>query len=177
SCKKRESALEPVKGPTGDPGAAAAPPVRIVDATGKAVGLFAELSNEDSPPNVLFEAGGQGVTFQIGPQGFDEDGQLYHLVAHCADAPFVVVTQNPPLVRQGWVLGTTAYYAGDPIESKTPVSREIARPSAGCGTDEALSNGNCCEVLSSPGTNVYGPAVTAFDIPSLGLTLPLHGEP
>jgi hypothetical protein len=177
SCKKHESALDPSKGPTGDPGAPAGPTVRIVDATGKPVGLFAELCNEDNPTSVLFDAGGQVVTFHIRPQGFEENGQLYHLVPHCADAPLVLVSPTPPLVREGWVLGTTAYYAGDPIEPKTPASREIARESTGCGANEPLANGNCCEVTSALGANVYGPMVTAFEIPSLGLTLPLRAEP
>ncbi|HXJ34193.1 MAG TPA: hypothetical protein VMS22_09160 [Candidatus Eisenbacteria bacterium] len=178
SCKKREATLDFPKGPPGDAGAATAPPVRIVDAAGVPVGLFAEPANEDDTPSVLFEAGGQVVTFLIiGPAGFDQNGFLYHMVPHCADAGLVFVSRRNALVREGNVVGTTGYYAGDPVESRVPASREKTKPGAGCGADEPLANGNCCEVAITPIALDLGPAMTVFDIPSLGLTLPLRIEP
>jgi hypothetical protein len=175
SCKKREMPLELPKGATGATGAAAPAPVRVVDGAGHQVGLYAQPASEDSDLAVLFEVGSRLVWYYVMPQGFMTFFEFYHLVPHCADPPLMVGAPGA-LVRHGLVRGTTAYYPEDPIELQHPVSREKPPGGPSCGADETLPDGNCCEALASS-TATVGPVTKAFDLPSLGLTPPLHLEP
>jgi hypothetical protein len=174
-CKKRETAVELPAGPAGaagDPGAAAPAPVRVVDAAGRQVGLLAEPGTEDNATFVLFEVGDRLVDLLVGTAGFPEDPTVfYHLAADCSDAPLVTVDPTA-FVQRGVVLGSKAYYAGDPVETKTVAAYEEQRAS-GCGADPKLANGLCCR--PSGGTNGVGPATEAVDLSQF--TPPFRLEP
>ncbi len=174
SCKKREVSLDLPKGPSGDPGPPAGVPLRVVDDAGLPVGAFAEAARGDDATGVAFDVGDRLVVFLVGAAGFNGGGSFLHLVADCADAPLLYGSPGQ-LISLGSVVGSTAYYPVDPIEPKSIVSAEFA-PNGTCpAMSVALPNGNCCWNLSFAA--VVGPAMKAFDLPSLGLTLPLHLEP
>ncbi|HXJ33170.1 MAG TPA: hypothetical protein VMS22_03950 [Candidatus Eisenbacteria bacterium] len=177
SCKKRETPLDLPKGQAGDPGAPPGAPVRVVDNAGLQVGEFAEPGRDDDDTSVVFEHDGHLVRFITRPAGFPSFGSLYHLVAQCADAPFMGASSTVALVRFGFVIGSAGFYAGDPVEMKAIVSQEYTPPNGSCGMAETLPNGNCCQNSSMPIMQIVGPATKVFDLPSLGLTPPFHLQP
>jgi hypothetical protein len=172
-CKRHEVRVDLPKGPTGDEGAAARAPVRIVDSAGREIGLLGEAETEELN-FAVFEVGSRLVSLGAVLSGFRGSGQLYHLAADCSDPP-LVPGRRAPFVRSGVVVGTTAYYAEDPVEMKTPVARQFP-PEDACFGGSMLANGNCC-TTGSFGAGDYGPATVAFEVPSLGLTPPFHLEP
>jgi hypothetical protein len=177
SCKKRERRIDLPKGPAGDTGAAAPAPIRVVDAAGLAVGSFADPYNEDDATRIVVAVGGRFVSFVVDRSGvFDGGGDLFHLVANCSDPP-LALGRRAPLVREGGVFGSMAYYVDDPVETHTPVAREVRAGSGGCGSSTTLPNGACCVPDGSIVAADYGPVTKAFDVPSLGVTPPLHLEP
>jgi hypothetical protein len=173
-CRSREVRLDFPKGPVGDEGPAGVP-VRIVDSAGLPVGLFAEPFTSET--NVaVFEVGSRLVSLRMGRTGFRTDNPgFYHLVANCSGQRLAPSDRPAPFVRAGFVVGTTAYYAEDPLEPMTPVAREFP-PEGTCGGGLALGNGNCC-VTGVFGEGYYGPATVAVELPSLGLKPPFHLEP
>ena len=173
SCKKGEVRVDLPKGPTGDQGAAPRDPVRLVDGAGLQVGLFAELYTQRTNLAV-FEVNGRVVSLKATTTGFGSDGAtFYHLTTDCSGQR-LVSERRGALVRSGIVVGTTAYYAEDPIVPETPVATEFP-PQDACFGGTMLPNGNCCTTGSFSET--YGPATVAFDLPSLGFTPPFHVEP
>jgi hypothetical protein len=174
-CKKREMRIELPKGPPGDAGAdTTIRPVRILDAAGLQIGLIGAPYTFDVNLAV-FEAGTRIVWVPVGRTGFrPDDIGFLHLVADCSDQR-LILDRPTPLVRRGAVIGGTAYYAGDPVELKSPVAREFPLQDA-CLGGSVLANGNCC-TTGSFGEDYYGPATVAFDVSSLGFTPPFHLEP
>ncbi len=159
ACKASERVVELPKGATGPSGAPGAIPVRVVDATGTQVGLFAEPGRADSSTVVVFEAGPRLFRLVVSEAGFG-GGQLYHLTSDCSDPP-LVFANYVSFVRNAVVLGGTAYFADDPITQLSAMGLQTAPGPMGCGADPTLANGNCCHAGNfSP--SLFGPATAAL---------------
>ncbi|HEV7734087.1 MAG TPA: hypothetical protein VGR62_18090 [Candidatus Binatia bacterium] len=177
ACKKRETPVElPVvpTGPAGDPGADAPAPTRIVDATGRPVGLFVEPGVEDNATIVVVEVGTHLVFVSVSRIGISGSSDPFlHVAADCSDQR--LLAQSPTaFVRAGTSIGSTIYYADDPIETKPVAGREYLPTSGSCGGGTELANGYCCTeyTLDPP---MVGPAAIAFE-PS-AFTPPFRLEP
>ncbi len=172
ACKKRETGIALPQGAAGDPGTTPLP-TRAIDAAGRQVGLLVEPAREDYGSVVVFEVGTQLVSLGVGKGGLYGDTSLYHLAADCSDAR-VVLQRREAFIRTAVVMGSTAYYAGDPISTQTVAAYEHPQTSGTCGGGETtLSNGNCC--APSGGQTDVGPATVAFELSTF--TPPFHLEP
>ncbi|HEV7731188.1 MAG TPA: hypothetical protein VGR62_03455 [Candidatus Binatia bacterium] len=174
ACKTGETTVDLPQGPAGAPGTAAPNPTRVVDATGVQVGLFAEPGREDSVTTVVFEAGTRLVAADVSDAGFRISiAVLFHLATDCSDQP-LAFSRAATFVRYAAVLGTTAYYAEDPITTVAPVAYEHIPDPMGCGLHPLLPNGHCC-ALQAFGASRFGPATATFSI--TGFTPPFRLEP
>ncbi len=177
-CRKRETAVPlPVvlpKGPDGTAGADAPPPVRVVDATGKPVGLFAEPGIEDHATFAIFELGGRLVHFLVNREGIFGENRFSHVAADCSDEPLVAIDPTA-LVNRGTVIGPTAYVAADPIERRLLLAQEFPPFPGGCGSATLLPNGNCCQEAFQPFEATTGSPAVAFQLSEFAL--PLRLEP
>jgi hypothetical protein len=176
-CRKRETVITlPVdapKGATGEAGPAAPAPVRLVDATGKPLGEYAEPGTEDNATYVLFSAGERFLYLFANATGLQSGGDtLLHVAADCGGAP-VLPGRMTDFVRGGVILDDAVWVASDPIAPATVSAREYA-PLGNCGTDTLLPNGHCCQTVV-PGETLVGPATQAFEVPVY--TPPLRLEP
>jgi hypothetical protein len=182
ACRKRERRIDLPRGPAGQPGAAAVPSTRIVDAAGEPVGLVADPFNEDNATRVIVEITPHLVKLFVDPDGFLKSAPpaRTHLKADCTDPP-LIGSPPAPLVREGLVVDDQIVYVGDPIVSLTPAALEFA-PSGGVpcnqfpGMTTPLPNGNCCQKGVQFDEGLFGP-LTTVPVSTLGLTLPFHLEP
>jgi hypothetical protein len=159
ACAARETSIALPQGAPGAAGPAAAPPIRVVDAAGLQIGLFAEPGRTDGITVVVVEVGTTLAWFFAGESGFSPTA-VYHLTTDCSDAP-LAFAGTPRLVRRGTVLGVKAWYPGDPVTTQAPLASQRPRSGADCGTDTPLANGNCCSTVV-PGPIPLGLAVEAF---------------
>jgi hypothetical protein len=177
ACKKRETVatlpIDAPKGPPGENGSAAPAPVRLVDANGAPVGVYAEPGTEDNATFVLFEFASGFAYLQASPTGMLGGTTLFYESADCSGTPLLFHDQTR-FVREGAVLGTTAYAPGDPIATHQMASREYEPFGSPCSpSDVTLPNGRCC--ATSALSFDAGPAVALFDVSSLAT--PMRLEP
>jgi hypothetical protein len=184
-CRKRERELPAAEvgsvGPTGAPGSDGAKGdpggVRIVDSTGREVGVVVGLASGGSIVLVSHPSLGQPTVFLASQAGFVELGprelKLYHQQPGCSDAPIVVDPQGYPtfsFVPSALVGAGRAYVATGAPQTYDYVSWES--PETSCpGT---TSRGLCC--TSGVGTVDASPA-REIDLATLGFTPPFRLAP
>jgi hypothetical protein len=176
SCKKRETTvtlpIDAPKGPPGDAGSAAPAPVRVVEANGTPVGVYADPGTEDNATFVVFEFA-DGFAYLIAHAGGVAGGDaLFYESTDCSGPPLFFADPTD-FVRRAVVMGTTAYAPGDPITTHAIASYEYDPNGGSCNADVPLASGRCCSVSASE--LEAGPAVVLFDTSTLAP--PLRIEP
>ena len=150
------------KGEKGDPAGA-----RLLDSTGKVIGI---VDNYSDVGVVVPQVG--ILSLYVGPQGFVETGiSIYHEGANCSDPAFVYDSSDG-FDQYPDVKGTTAYFAGVPVEQHTFNSREFSTSNCTTGI---TPRGLCCSNYASPVTYPAGPLKT-LDLSTLG-TPPFTVQP
>jgi hypothetical protein len=163
SCKRKETILDPAAvggGPKGDAGAAGItqPRVRVVDANGTRLpGVL------NGSGHFIYDLGSQPLRLPLLAGGLQQRGSFYFAGASCTGASFVS-GGGSEFFETASVVGTTAYYAGDPIQDRTMQSQRYTTSALSCanagGTYDATA-GFCC--VNGAATVRSGPAA-ALDL-------------
>jgi len=173
ACRRHEKIVDlaaGAKGASGDQGPAAIPAARVVDATGKPVGIVAEIPGFKDNTMVVVPVGPRFVHVSL---EFPNDRLIYFVSADCTGSRFVPQKANA-LFRNATVFGGAAYYAEDPIAPVTTKSFLYAAAASDC-----ISSGNtpvadgCCQMQNDFAEK--GPLTIAFPMSALG-TPPFHVE-
>jgi hypothetical protein len=173
ACKRREVEVDPAAigaaGPKGDPGSpgAAQPRLRAVDANGQRLpGVVT------SRGQFVYRLGTRSFTFTVRPDGL-LGGEFFFDAMNCAGPRLVQVTDE--LYDPVAVVGTTAYYAGDPVQAHATQSElfpSTAQQCVGPGKTYDAATGLCCNGDFS--TSISAGPATAADLGSF--TLPFRLE-
>ena len=175
ACRKREAAVDLAqlgyRGPQGPRGRG----VRLVDGVGNTVpGVVAPIGEG---VEFTYRAGARVLSSQVDGNGFPTGLRFVHDEPGCTGSRFR--RQDPlRLVRFAGVADGVAYFADDPIESRTVVSvEESGLAAADCTTagGTVLANGFCCFATSTPIQAQAGPVAT-FDLSTLGVVPPFRLE-
>ena len=158
ACKKKETAVDAAAIGTVGPAGAAAPSLRVVDASGRQVGDFT-----DNGLTVIFAVGDLSLEIAVGSDGFTQQVTFLHTSDDCSGDRYMSLFAPERLARFSGVLGTTAYYAVPPAQELTFAAFETVESAAACtaGTGTILSNGLCC-LKSTTTVNAGSPAT--FDL-------------
>jgi hypothetical protein len=158
ACKRKEAPLQLLglgaAGPKGDPGprGASRPRLRAFDATGTPLpGHVTGLGD------VVIPRGSRAVRVRAGSNGFQPSESFYFEAMSCAGQRLVL--DEGTLVEQATIVGTTAYYAGDPVQDLLVGSQlypDTAQRCAANGGTYDAGIGFCC--VSAGGTRRVGPA-------------------
>ncbi|MFN8544807.1 MAG: hypothetical protein U0807_11490 [Candidatus Binatia bacterium] len=180
-CRRRErpvdaALLAPLgaRGERGDAGVAG-PMARIVDAAGRRIGSV--ISFGEGGASLLWDVGGHVLALGVDPERFSPWIRLVYAEADCAGAAYIQQAVPAALVRPAAVVGTAAYFAGDPVAERRQVSEAVyAEPGtcdAGAGRRQ-MPNGLCCGV--APGGSVLAGPATSVDVSTIAVEFPLHLE-
>jgi hypothetical protein len=148
ACRTRERLLDlaaiGASGPKGDPGPAGlSVRFRAVDSTGQEIGFVVALGY------VVHTVGGRSFALDAGTGGFRRPSGVafYHEQPGCTSPRLVPAFGLGALIKGTVILGTTAYYPGDPLTMRTVRSYSASTTQAECtgigGVFDAIS-GLCC---------------------------------
>jgi hypothetical protein len=174
TCKRREKPVDlTTLGPVGAPGApgdpgAPGPAGQLIDAAGQRLSptLFAE-----EEFGTVLRIGDVVVGTAVHTDRFSTFVRLVYEASNCAGAPLVQAFNG--LLRPAFFMGSTAYYAGDPIQSRVTMSYASTSTAGDCMLAGGTFNaGFCCFNDSSPSTVPAGPAVSV-DVSGLVSRFPL----
>jgi hypothetical protein len=124
----------------------------VLDATGARVGEVTDIFGD-----VAFQTGGVIVNVGTLRTGFRQAASFLHTTTDCSGSRYIQVFDAERLVRNGRVLGTTAYYAIDPIVAVSAVAQEYSvddPTTCMAGGETLLPNGLCCRVMAPQTTQV-----------------------
>jgi hypothetical protein len=158
-------------GPPGDPGVPGASAIRLrpVDANGTRFDGFIAPGG-----GTIHVVAGHAFLVDVRPDGLQTRATFEHEGAGCQGMRLIA---SPPeaLIGLAHILGTTAYYAGEPIAAHTIGSRSFSTTPSDCATQGGAydaASGLCCIDLAPEGVEA-GPAIVE-DLS--GLTPPFHVE-
>jgi hypothetical protein len=145
ACRRKEVPLDlaavGVGGPKGDPGPKGGSHhrLRAFDASGKPLPGYLSARGD-----VIVPQGSRAVRVRATLDGFEAGGQFFFDAMNCTGQRLV---DEGPLVHQTTVVGTTAYYAGDPVELHAFQSSLFSLTAAECngpGDTYDPAIGFCC---------------------------------
>lgn len=139
----------------------------VVDSQGLLVGA---LDIGEVQMWVLRQVGSAVLLFEVEAEGFVETQGLNfeHLTPDCLGPRYVA---SSALARLTQVVGTTAYYASDPVELKTTAAQELMQPDCVANGGTVLANGFCC--VPSVDSRRVGVATT-LNLTTLALVPPFR---
>lgn len=173
TCKRKEVPLDlaaiGAAGAKGDPGPAGTGQARLhaVDASGQP--LPGVLTGRGT---LVYTVGGRLLSFSPRPVGF-LGGSFFFDAMNCVGPRLVKVTDN--LYDETPVLGTTAYFAGDPVQAHDTLSNAFpstVQECTGAGRTYDAASGLCCNDALA-GSIDAGPATP---VPLGAFTSPLRVE-
>jgi hypothetical protein len=167
ACKRKETAVAVSKGDQGPMGTSP-PRVRAVDAAGRTIGFI------NGSGNVVFQEGNVAVAVRTLGDRFQPAGEIFFETADCTGTRFVFPGYST-LYMIARVIGTTVYYAGEPVVDHTFASSLFAISESDCTTAGGTfiaAVGACCR----PATPFTAPAAPALEFDLGSFTPPFHVE-
>ncbi len=167
TCKRKETPVDLVKGDAGPKGASSLR-AHVVDAAGRTIGHLTAFGE------IVMREGDIALRAHATVDGFIQFSGLYFPGASCSGTPLVtgLVTLYQPLA----VVGTSGYYAGDPIVRRSLASAMTQTTAPNCvspGQTYDAATGMCCSTFVTLPMLSAGPAIP-FDIG--GFTPPFRVE-
>lgn len=137
--------------------------LNVVDNAGHVLGTYVGTDNASGWINVVRRESGVAIGFEVSTGGFSISSvEAYsHETVDCSGTRWIII--DPGLVRPAWTNGTSAHYAGTPVERRTIRATEYATDGSCNQGDVPNRPGYCCHAELVVNAWDVGP-VTSFDL-------------